>query len=295
VTENSRVQNGSCGQGCPTYEINSIKHRRRGSKPRKIDFSEFHLKRFDRIHTVMTRNIKLKIEYDGTDFSGWQKQPKLRTVQGEIEDKLTGILQEKITLTGSGRTDVGVHALEQVANFKTESKLNLVSMHRGLNSLLPEDILIKEVEEVDSDFNSRYGAKSRVYRYKIYSGRDIFQRRYAWEVSYPLNFERMKKATPVILGRQDFTSFCVSKSAKPDNHCQVMRADWKKDGNRLEFEIEADRFLHTMVRSLVGTLIDVGRGYFSLKDFINILKAKDHKKAGLTAPAKGLYLVRVNY
>jgi len=243
----------------------------------------------------MTRNIKLRIEYDGTDFSGWQKQPKLRTVQGEIEDKLTGILREKITLTGSGRTDVGVHALEQVANFKTESELNLNSIYKGLNSLLPEDILIKEVEEAGSDFNSRYGAKSRIYRYKIYSGRDIFQRRYVWEVSYSLNFERIKKTTQVILGRQDFTSFCVSKSAKPDNHCQVMRADWKKDGNRLEFEIEADRFLHTMVRSLVGTLIDVGRGYLSLKDFADILKAKDHRKAGLTAPAKGLYLAKVNY
>jgi tRNA pseudouridine38-40 synthase len=243
----------------------------------------------------MTRNIKLKIEYDGTDFSGWQKQPKLRTVQGEIEDKLKRILQEKIALTGSGRTDVGVHALEQVANFKTESKLNLVSMHRGLNSLLPEDILIKDVEEVDSDFNSRYSAKSRVYRYIICLGKDIFLRRFAWEVSYCLDLSKIKKATKAILGRQDFTSFCVSKSAKPDNHCFIFRAFWEKDRNRLEFEIEADRFLHTMVRSLVGTLIDVGRGYCSLKDFINILKARDHKKAGLTAPAKGLYLVKVNY
>src|SRR3989337_2189907 len=243
----------------------------------------------------MSRNVKLKIEYDGTGFSGWQKQPKLRTVQGEIEDKLTGILREKITLIGSGRTDVGVHALAQVANFKTETKLNLVSMHRGLNSLLPKDILIKDVEEVDSDFNSRYGAKSRVYRYKICLGKDIFLRRFAWEVSYCLDLSKIKKATKIILGRQNFTSFCVGKSAKPNNHCFVFRAFWKKDGNKLEFEIEADRFLHTMVRSLVGTLIDVGRGYFSLKDFADILKAKDHKKAGLTAPAKGLYLVRVNY
>lgn len=243
----------------------------------------------------MTRNIKLKIEYDGTDFSGWQKQPKLRTIQGEIEDKLKRILQEKITLTGSGRTDVGVHALEQVANFKTESKLNLISMHRGLNSLLPEDILIKDVEDVDLDFNSRFSAKSRVYRYKICLGNDVFLRRFAWEVSYCLDLSKIKKATKTILGRQDFTSFCVSKSVKPDNHCFIFRASWKKEGKRLDFEIEADRFLHTMVRNLVGTLIDVGRGYFNLKDFADILKAKDHKKAGLTAPAKGLYLVTVNY
>jgi tRNA pseudouridine38-40 synthase len=219
----------------------------------------------------------------------------LRTVQGEIEDKLNRILQEKIILIGSGRTDVGVHALEQVVNFKTESELSPDSVYNGLNSLLPEDILIKDIEEADLDFNSRYGAKSRVYRYKICLGKDIFLRRFAWEVSYCLDLSKIKKATKIILGRQDFTSFCVSKSAKPDNHCFVFRAFWKKDGNRLGFEIEANRFLHTMVRSLVGTLVDVGRGYFSLKDFADILKAKDHKKAGLTAPAKGLYLVRVNY
>lgn len=243
----------------------------------------------------MTRNIKLKIEYEGTDFSGWQRQPKLRTVQGEIENKLKKILQENISLIGAGRTDRGVHALEQVANFKTESRLNLVSMHRGLNSLLPEDILIKDVEEVDFDFNSRYSAKSRVYRYKICLGRDIFMRRYAWEVSYCLDLSKLKKTAKIITGRHDFTSFCVSKSAKPDNHCFVFRALWKKEENRLAFEIEADRFLHTMVRSLVGTMVDVGREYFSLKDFADILKAKDHKKAGLTAPAKGLYLAEVKY
>jgi len=243
----------------------------------------------------MTRNIKLKIEYDGTNFSGWQRQPDLRTVQGEIEDQLKKITQEDITLTGSGRTDVGVHALEQVANFKTESKLGLDSVFKGLNSLLPEDILIKDIEEVDLDFHSRYKAKSRVYRYKIYLGKNVFLRRYDWEVLYPLDLEKINSATQIIIGKHDFTSFCVTESVKPDNHCEVFRAFWEKEEKRLEFEIESDRFLHTMVRSLVGTLIDLGRGYFSLDDFKEILKARDHRKAGLTAPAKGLYLVKVNY
>jgi tRNA pseudouridine38-40 synthase len=243
----------------------------------------------------MTRNIKLKIEYDGTDFSGWQRQPDLRTVQGEIEDQLKKITQEVITLTGSGRTDVGVHALEQVANFKTESKLGLDSIFKGLNSLLPEDILIKDIEEVDSDFNSRYKAKSRVYRYKIYLGKNVFLRRYAWEVLHPLDLEKINSATQLIIGEHDFTSFCVSESAKEDNHCNILKAFWEKSEKKLELEIEANRFLHTMVRSLVGTLIDLGRGYFSLEDFKEILKAKDHRKAGLTVPAKGLYLVKVNY
>jgi tRNA pseudouridine38-40 synthase len=243
----------------------------------------------------MTRNLKLKIGYDGTDFSGWQRQADLRTVQGEIEDKLKKILQEEITLTASGRTDVGVHALEQVANFRTESKLDKDSILKGLNSLLPEDILIEGIEEVDSDFHSRYKAKSRVYRYKIYLGKNVFLRRYAWEVSYPLDLEKINSATLIIKGEHDFTSFCVSESAKKDNRCDIIKAFWEKSENKLELEIEANRFLHTMVRSLVGTLIDLGRGYFSLEDFKEILNARDHKKAGLTAPAKGLYLVKVNY
>jgi tRNA pseudouridine38-40 synthase len=185
--------------------------------------------------------------------------------------------------------------LEQVANFKIESKLGLDSIFKGLNSLLPEDILIKDIEEVDLDFNSRYKAKSRVYRYKIYLGKNVFLRRYAWEVLYPLDLEKINSATQIILGEHDFTSFCVSESAKEDNLCDIIKAFWEKSEIILELEIEANRFLHTMVRSLAGTLIDVGRGYFSLEDFKEILNAKDHKKAGLTAPAKGLYLVKVNY
>lgn len=243
----------------------------------------------------MKRNIKLTLEYEGTDFSGWQRQSNLRTVQGEIEEKLKEMLQEEVNLIGSGRTDAGVHALAQMANFKTESKLDLDSILKGLNSLLPEDILIKDIAEADLDFNSRFSARSRVYRYKICLDKNLFLRKYAWEVLYALDPEKMHSATQTILGKHDFTSFCVAESAKENNHCEIIRASWEKDGNNLEFEIEADRFLHSMVRSLVGTLVDVGRGYFSLEDFSEILKAKDHTKAGLTAPAKGLYLVKVNY
>ena len=243
----------------------------------------------------MKRNIKLKLEYDGTEFSGWQRQPNLRTVQGEIENKLTEILGEDISLIGSGRTDAGVHALGQIANFKTLTALDLQSILKGLNSLLPEDLWIKDIEEVDLDFNCRYKAKSRVYRYKIYLGKNVFLRRYVWEVVYNLDFKKIKQATKRITGKHDFTSFCVTQSSKEENTCEVQKASWEKEGNNLEFEIESNRFLHTMVRSLVGTIIDVGRGYFSLDDLEQIFKSQDHRKAGLTAPAKGLYLVRVNY
>lgn len=243
----------------------------------------------------MLRNIKLEIEYDGTDFYGWQVQPKLRTVQGEIEAKLNTILQQKVNLIGSGRTDVGVHALKQVANFNTESQLETESILKGLNELLPDDIIVKNVVEVDLDFNARYSAKSRAYHYRINLNRTAILRKYMWVVSYPLNFEVLQQATREIQGEHDYSSFCVAESTKENNVCNVIHSDWEKSGEELIFKIEADRFLHTMVRSLVGTLVEVGRGYFSVSDFVNIMQAKDRKKAGPTAPARGLFLVEVKY
>lgn len=243
----------------------------------------------------MERNIKLEIEYDGKNFYGWQIQPDLRTVQGEIRERLETILGHKINLIGAGRTDVGVHALGQAANFKTTTKLNIDSIMNGLNGLLPSDIVIKGIEEVDLNFNSRYDAKSRSYKYKIHLGKTAILRNYVWEVLYSLNLEDIFEATKKIEGKHDFSSFCASESTRDNNICQVFSAGWEKSGNELIFKIEADRFLHTMVRSLVGTFVEVGRGYFSVSDFGNIMEAKDRKKAGPTAPACGLYLVEVEY
>jgi tRNA pseudouridine38-40 synthase len=243
----------------------------------------------------MPRNIKLEIEYDGTDFYGWQIQPKLRTVQGEIQDKLETILGHRINLIGAGRTDVGVHALGQAANFKTASELSKNSIINGLNGLLPDDIVIKRIEEVDLNFNSRYSAKSRLYKYRIYLGRTAILRKHVWEVLYSLNLENIFEATKKIEGEHDFSSFCVAESTKDNNACRVFSAIWEKSNDELIFKIEADRFLHAMVRSLAGTLIEVGRGYFSVSDFVKIMEAKDRRKAGPTAPACGLYLVEVKY
>jgi tRNA pseudouridine38-40 synthase len=243
----------------------------------------------------MQRNICLEIEYDGTSFSGWQVQPKRRTVQKEIENRLAEILRGKSNLIGAGRTDAGVHALAQVANFKTKSKLKIENILKGLNSLLPADIVIKNIKEVNEKFHARFSAKRRIYRYRIYLGRTALLRDFVWEIGYRLNLDKMKKATRKILGKHDFSSFCVAKSSKENNICKVLKALWRKKGNELVFEIEADRFLHSMVRALVGTLVDVGRGRFSVYDFKKILLSKDRKRAGLTAPAKGLYLVKVKY
>lgn len=243
----------------------------------------------------MLRNIKLEIEYNGTDFHGWQIQPKLRTVQGEIQDKLKTILGHKINLIGAGRTDVGVHALGQVANFKTTNELSKNSIINGLNGLLPDDIVIKKIEEVDLNFNSRYNAESRLYKYRFYLGRTAILRKYVWEVLYSLNLDNIFEASKMIEGEHDFSSFCMAESTKDNNVCRVFSATWEKSGDELIFKIEADRFLHAMVRSLVGTLVEVGRGYFSVSDFADIMEAKDRKKAGPTAPACGLYLVEVKY
>ena len=243
----------------------------------------------------MLRNIKLKIEYDGTDFCGWQVQPDLRTVQGEIENGLNAILKQKVSLIGAGRTDVGVHALGQVANFKTESELELEEIQKALNGFLPDDIAIKKTEEVDLDFNSRYSAKSRTYHYRVCLSKTALFRRYVWEVSYSVNLEMLIQATHEIQGEHDFTSFCVAESIKENNLCKIKQVFWERSGNELIFKIEADRFLHTMVRSLVGTLIEVARGYFSVSDFIGIMATKNRKKAGPTAPARGLCLVEVKY
>ncbi|MFH1334938.1 MAG: tRNA pseudouridine(38-40) synthase TruA [Candidatus Zixiibacteriota bacterium] len=243
----------------------------------------------------MLRNIKLVIEYDGSLFHGWQVQPGLRTVQDEIEKALYTILNQKVNLIGAGRTDAGVHALGQVANFETENPQDAETIQKSLNGILPEDIVIHKAEEVDPNFNARYSAKSRIYKYRVHLGRTAIQRRLAWEVTYALNVETLLEATREIEGEHDFTSFCLAESGKESNLCNVKQAFWKKSGDELTFKIEANRFLHTMVRSLVGTLVEVARGYFSVSDFTEIIEAKDRRKAGPTAPAYGLYLVEVKY
>ena len=241
------------------------------------------------------RNIKLTIEYDGTYFAGWQRQAKQRTIQGEIEkaaEKLTG---EKVTLVAAGRTDARAHALGQVANFKTKFNLPLEKIQPALNSLLSLEILIKRVEQVPLKFNSRRDAKSKVYRYRIFLGQTALQRKYLWPYRFTVELARIRQVTRLILGKHDFSSFCVAKSKKESNICRIKKASWKKSGEILEFEIEGDRFLHSMVRILVGTLLEVGREKITPQEFERILKAKDRRRAGKTVPAGGLYLVEVKY
>lgn len=244
------------------------------------------------------RNIKLLIEYDGTNYRGWQVQPDGPTIQGMLEEKLTRLTSERIHVIGSGRTDSGVHALGQVAHFRTQSQMDIRTIQRALNSLLPPDIVIREVEEVDESFHARKQSKSKVYEYRILNRnlRSVFHRGYVWHIPQKLNLAEMKKATQSLIGEHDFSAFRTVGSPTRTTVRRVIRGEWKRGRDGLiRFEIEANGFLKQMVRSIVGTLVEIGKGRMKATDFRKILNSKDRKEAGPTAPAQGLFLKEVKY
>lgn len=252
------------------------------------------------------RNIKLTLEYDGTDFCGWQVQrttfsgqrsEKNRTIQEELEKALSKILNEKIKVIGSGRTDSGVHALGQVANFKTKSKLSLADIKRALNSILPGDIVLKKVEEVSLDFHARFAARSKIYRYTILNSPtpSVISRNFYFFYPHRLNLSAMRKASNLLLGKKDFKSFQASDKKKRQSQRNIKNISLKKYADFIYFDLEADGFLYKMVRNILGTLIEVGRGKIRPNQVKEILLKKNRKLAGPTAPAKGLTLMEVKY
>ena len=244
------------------------------------------------------RNIKLTIEYNGTNYLGWQVQPKGPTIQGMIEEKLTLLTGATIHLIGSGRTDAGVHAFGQVANFRTQSPMDVRSIQRALNSLLPRDIVIRKAEEVKEGFHARKSSKSKVYEYWILNRdfRSPFHRDVAWHIPQRLDLKEMEMAIRWLVGEHDFSSFRSVGSPTRTTIRRVMRAEWKRGRKGLiQFEIEANGFLKQMVRAMVGTLVEVGRGKINSEEFRKILESKDRNKAGPTAPACGLFLKEVKY
>lgn len=243
------------------------------------------------------RNIKLIIEYDGTNYAGWQIQKNAKSIQGTLESTLKRIIGEKVRLVSCGRTDSGVHAEGHAANFKTNSKISLVNLQRGLNSVLPKDIVIKEAKEVPLDFNSRYDAKSKVYRYTILnrSYPQALCRNYFYYVPYKLDLNLMRREAKCLVGKHDFKSFQAADKKERSSIRTIKKLNIKRKGNLIEIEIEADGFLYNMVRNIVGTLIEIGRGRFKAGSMKKILKAKNRDLAGPTAPAKGLCLAEVKY
>ena len=279
------------------------------------------------------RNIRLVVAYDGTDFHGWQRQPSLLTVQGQLEEMIAKLCQEPIILYGSGRTDAGVHALAQVANFTTSCRIPCSNLVKALNALLPPAVRVRAAIEVPPTFHARYDVRSKTYRYRMVRAAVClpFISRFAWHYDYPLDLARMAEAARVFLGEHDFTSFAASAQSEEDTprseeeaaslpsrpaglkpRATALRAGrdqppsavrrvfsskflWRERTAILTYEIKGSGFLHHMVRNMVGTLVEVGRGKLAPRDILGILQARDRTLAGPTAPAQGLCLVRVDY
>ncbi|MTI66237.1 MAG: tRNA pseudouridine(38-40) synthase TruA [Firmicutes bacterium] len=243
------------------------------------------------------KNIKLVIEYDGTNYYGWQVQPRLKTIQGEIKSAIRKITKEDVRLFGSGRTDKGVHANGQVANFKTFSTIPGHKFKHALNTVLPMDIVIKDSEEVDESFHSRFSATGKKYKYILCNKktRSALLRNYTYHVSYDLDIKNMEKAASYFIGTHDFYGFKASGSAIKDTVRTIYSLDIEKRNELIEFNIEGNGFLYNMVRIIVGTIIKVGNNNISPESIQSIIKSKDRKRAGDTAPSQGLYLEKVYY
>lgn len=242
-------------------------------------------------------NIKLTIEYDGTNYHGWQLQAKGETVQAVFERALCTFFAKPIRLTGSGRTDAGVHALGQVANFFCEQEPDLHRLQRGLNALTPDDITIKAVEIVPDSFDARRDGRARVYEYRILNrpSPSPFYLRYGWHVHDALDVEAMQEAIRCLEGEHDFSSFQAAGCDAAHPVRTVYRVSLDRKGELLVLTIEATAFLRHMVRNIVGTLIEVGRGLRPPRSFSELLESRDRTKAGPTAPAHGLFLIEVKY
>jgi tRNA pseudouridine38-40 synthase len=243
------------------------------------------------------RNIRLILAYEGTHFSGWQYQPNDRTVQGTLEESLSVITARPTRVTGSGRTDAGVHALGQAVNFRTESCIECRALAKGLNSLLPADVRVLDADEVADSFDARRSAILRVYRYLIYTGPVVspFLCRYAWHVPGSLDAPAMQRAGAHLVGTHDFASFASSgETGGTTREVFSFRVE-ETDGGMIIVEVAANAFLRHMVRAVVGTIVDVGKGKISRDEFREVLAAKDRARAGVTAPPEGLFLVEVRY
>ena len=241
------------------------------------------------------RNIRLIIEYEGTNYHGWQRQENAPSVQETLEEAIYQLSQERVRVTAAGRTDTGVHARGQVVNFPLKKALSLGNIYMGINAYLPEDIVVKKAEEVPKSFHARFDARLRVYQYYLCTERTAIYRNYCWQFFQKLNVSLLQPMADLLIGEHDFGAF--SRVEVQSNHkmCRVEESHWKQEGDFLIYRIAANRFLHGMVRTIVGTMIDVARGRFTMKRFEEIFRSADRTQAGVAAPAQGLFLEEVRY
>jgi tRNA pseudouridine38-40 synthase len=246
----------------------------------------------------MIRNIRLLLEYDGTCYHGWQRQAEAASIQAVLEEAVARLTRERVAIIGSGRTDAGVHARGQVANFRTNSAIPLQAFHKGLNSLLPKDIAVLSATEAEPSFHARKSARAKTYEYRILNrpNRSPLSHHYSWWIAAPLDLAAMAGAAAALMGEHDFTAFRASGSDNLNPVRRVLAATWRDEpGGWLSFTITATGFLRGMVRSLVGTLVEVGRGKAPATVLTELLESGARHLAGPTAPPQGLYLLEVFY
>ena len=243
------------------------------------------------------RNIKLTLSYDGTEFNGWQTHPGYRTVQETLEGAILALTGAPAAVNASGRTDSGVHAVGQVANFYSNTQLPPLTLVRALNAHLPPDVVAREAEDVPQAFDANRDARRKLYRYVIHDGPvpDPFLRRYAYHTRRRLDAAAMRRAAEPLRGRHDFHSFETDWPNRMSSVRTVTHLAVNRVGDWIWLDVEADGFLYNMVRAIAGTLINVGRGYWPEAQVAEILRAEDRRQAGPTAPARGLFLMRVTY
>jgi tRNA pseudouridine38-40 synthase len=241
------------------------------------------------------KNYKLIIQYDGSNYSGWQIQKNSGSVQQTISESIEVVLKEKVNIIGSGRTDSGVHAIGQVANFRTETVIDIYRFKHSLNSILPSDILVSSMEEVDFEFHSRFDAKKRTYLYLLTQTRSPFYKNYSYFYPRNIDIEKLNSLSSLFLGEKNFTSFSKKNSEIENKNCTVYKSFWRKRGELVLFSIKASRYLHGMVRTIVGTLLNA-QDQKDPENFINeIFNSENREDAFESVPAKGLFLYKVEY
>ena len=242
-------------------------------------------------------NFKLTIAYDGTDYVGWQRQATGPSIQGLLEDALKPIEGAAVTVHGAGRTDAGVHALAQVASVQLTAAIDAATLGRALNAVLPPDVRVVGVEETASDFHARFSAIGKRYEYRVVNGAVVlpFDHRYVWHVPQRLDIRAMTEASKALVGRHDFGAFQAAGQATHSTERTIQSIEWRDASPRLTLHIQGDGFLRHMVRTIVGTLVEVGLGRRDAADVARILASRDRSQAGATAPAKGLFLAAVLY
>ncbi|MFT5762050.1 MAG: tRNA pseudouridine38-40 synthase [Polaribacter sp.] len=237
----------------------------------------------------------IELSYQGKNYHGWQIQPDANSIQEELNKAVSTVLQEEITVVGAGRTDTGVHASQMFAHFDSTTELSKNIIFK-FNSVLPEDIVVHQVQKVADEKHARFDALTRSYEYRIWLGRNPFLLETTWQLFHQkLDVEAMNEAAEILLEYEDFQAFSKVKTEVKTFNCKVVKAVWTQEGNQLIFNITANRFLRNMVRAIVGTLVDVGKHKITNQDFRTIVLSKNRANAGLSVPAKGLFLTEITY